>query len=94
MIKNFVTLYSPAHGLAPWENITEIATKLGWTGLAAQTTSEFLDLQGVNRLWTREMVDAATRVNYGQVRNAAFVQVVVMSSILSDDCRTSTKSTR
>lgn len=46
--------------------MTELVTDLEWTPYVSQTTSEFFDLQGIYKLWTREMVEGATRVNYGQ----------------------------
>ncbi|KAI0828535.1 Prenylcysteine lyase-domain-containing protein [Trametes gibbosa] len=49
-----------------WSNITSVVSDLGWSDVIAQTTSEYFDLQGIDRRWTRELVEAATRVNYGQ----------------------------
>lgn len=64
MTGNFLDLYSPE---APrWDNITSLASELGWTDLIAQSTSEYLDTHGVSPKFSREMVEAATRVNYGQ----------------------------
>ena len=34
--------------------------------MVAQTTAEYLDTHGVSPKFTREFVEAATRVNYGQ----------------------------
>ncbi|TCD60722.1 hypothetical protein EIP91_009628 [Steccherinum ochraceum] len=66
MIKRFVTLYGPSFGVSPWTNVTAVASQLEWTNMVAQTASEYLDAQGVDRRFTRELVEAATRVNYGQ----------------------------
>lgn len=66
MIKRFVTLYEPSFGLEPWHNITEVAEKLNYLDFTSQTTAEYMDVHGINRQWTREMVEAATRVNYAQ----------------------------
>ncbi|KAI0729978.1 FAD/NAD(P)-binding domain-containing protein [Fomitopsis betulina] len=64
MVAQFLTLYSPN---APrFSNITALASDLGWTPVIASTAAEYFDTQGVSRLFTRELVDAATRVNYGQ----------------------------
>lgn len=64
MVAQFLTLYSPN---APrFSNITALASDLGWTPVIASTAAEYFDTQGVGRLFTRELVDAATRVNYGQ----------------------------
>ncbi|KAL4250177.1 prenylcysteine oxidase family protein [Abortiporus biennis] len=64
MVKKFVEFYDPSAQTFP--NITELTTRLGWSEFLAQTTSEYLDLQGIDHRWTREMIEAATRVNYGQ----------------------------
>jgi len=64
MTDKFQTLYAPA---APrFSNLTTLAHELEWTPVVASTTAEFFDIQGIDRRWTRELVDAATRVNYGQ----------------------------
>ncbi|KAI0946772.1 hypothetical protein AcW1_010141 [Taiwanofungus camphoratus] len=47
-------------------NLTSLADTLGWRTALARTTAEFFDTQGIDRRWTRELVEAATRVNYGQ----------------------------
>ncbi|KAI0073842.1 hypothetical protein K474DRAFT_1666124 [Panus rudis PR-1116 ss-1] len=65
MIDRFNTLYLPSF-FAPFGTIGEVSRMLGWLDLTAQTGAEYLDAQGINRLWTREMIEAATRVNYGQ----------------------------
>lgn len=65
MINKFLTLYSWEYS-SPFHNLTELVTDLEWAPLVSQTTSEYFDLQGIYRLWTREMVESATRVNYGQ----------------------------
>lgn len=66
MINKWVTLYTPES--PRWTNITTLATEMEWTELVAQSAAEYLDLQGVHRRFSREVVEAATRVNYGQVR--------------------------
>ncbi|KZT70702.1 FAD/NAD(P)-binding domain-containing protein [Daedalea quercina L-15889] len=64
MVTQFLTLYDPT---APrFSNITTLASSLGWTPVIASTAAEYFDTQGIGRLFTRELVDAATRVNYGQ----------------------------
>ncbi len=69
MIDRYLTLYSPS-AAKPFHNISEVISSLDWEGLTAQTTSEYLDLQSIDRKWTRELVEAATRVNYGQASRA------------------------
>ncbi|KAJ7356980.1 Prenylcysteine lyase-domain-containing protein [Mycena albidolilacea] len=64
MINKFLTLYSPD---APkWDNITHLSTTLGWTDLVSQSTSEYLRSEGVSDRFISELVEASTRVNYGQ----------------------------
>lgn len=64
MIDQFVQLYT--RGAPKWDNMSSLATAFGWTDMIAQSTSEYLDTHGVSPKFTREMVEAATRVNYGQ----------------------------
>ncbi|KAJ3489421.1 hypothetical protein NLI96_g2134 [Meripilus lineatus] len=64
MITQYLTLYSSS--TKPFSNISDITDSFEWGHIAAQTTSEYLDLHAVDRRWTRELVEAATRVNYGQ----------------------------
>lgn len=64
MIEQFIQLYTPE---APrWDTISSLASSFGWTDMVAQTTSEYLETHGVSPKFTREFVEAATRVNYGQ----------------------------
>lgn len=67
MISEFVTLYNSTWGMQPFSDLTELAAGLGWTATINQSTMAYFDAQGINARWTREMVEAATRVNYGQV---------------------------
>lgn len=64
MVDQFVQLYT--RGSPKWANMTSLATAFGWSDMIAQSTSEYLDTHGVATKFTREMVEAATRVNYGQ----------------------------
>ncbi|KAF7354883.1 Prenylcysteine lyase [Mycena sanguinolenta] len=64
MIDKFLTLYAPD---APkWDNITHLSSSLNWTDLVSQSTSEYLQSQGVSNKFISELVEASTRVNYGQ----------------------------
>ena len=49
-----------------WSNISSLASTFGWTDMVAQSTSEYFDTHGVNTKFSREMIEAATRMNYGQ----------------------------
>lgn len=64
MIAQFVQLYTPS--TPHWSNISSLASTFGWTDMVAQSTSEYFDTHGVNTKFSREMIEAATRVNYGQ----------------------------
>ena len=69
MVDQFVKLYGPCGG--PYASIHALAESFNWTGVANTTTAEYFDAHGIDRKWTMEMVEAATRVNYGQVRTVA-----------------------
>ena len=63
--ETILTLYAPV--THRFKSISELASNLNWDAIASHTTADYLDSQGVNPSWTREMVEAATRINYGQV---------------------------
>ena len=69
MVNTFLQLYTPSYGAAPWQDLSHLAASFEWTSLINSTTAEYLDGQGINPKFTREMVESATRVNYGQVYN-------------------------
>jgi len=65
MINKFLVLYTAD---APkWDNVSDVASSLGWLDLVHNSTAHYLMAQGVSKAYTHEMVEAATRVNYGQV---------------------------
>ncbi|KAI9057361.1 hypothetical protein FKP32DRAFT_1746212 [Trametes sanguinea] len=64
MVDRFLRLYSPA--TPRWSNISSAVSELEWTEVVAETTAEYFDLQNIDKRWSRELVEAATRVNYGQ----------------------------
>ena len=91
MIDRFLTLYEPSP--PRWSNITSVVQDLEWTDHTAQTMSEYLDLHGIDRRFSRELVEAATRVNYAQAR----VFLPSGRSIINDTrllCRMWTRSMR
>ncbi|KAH9926192.1 uncharacterized protein B0H18DRAFT_1006933 [Fomitopsis serialis] len=49
-----------------YSNLTSLVGALNWTSLTSCTAAEFLDAEDINPQWTRELVEAATRVNYAQ----------------------------
>lgn len=63
MINTYLGLYNPH---APHSSIADISASLNFTSLTSVTASAYLAANGVNPLFTHELVDAATRVNYGQ----------------------------
>ena len=68
MIDGFLGLYQPS--TPRWSNITHVVSEMGWEDVVAKSMAEYLDLEGIDRRWSRELVEAATRVNYGQVRSS------------------------
>jgi prenylcysteine oxidase/farnesylcysteine lyase len=67
MVDRYLTLYAPQP--PRWDNISSLASTLGWADLTAQTTSEYLTANGISTKYVHEMVEASTRVNYGQVKH-------------------------
>ena len=67
MIDNFTKVYTPK--FPRFSSISSLASYVGLDTVAAQTAAEYFDEQGVGRKWSREVIEAATRVNYGQVSN-------------------------
>lgn len=65
MIDTILKLYRPDP--PRFRNISSLASELGWTNVAAQTSLEYLRSFNVDDLWTLEFVEALTRLNYGQV---------------------------
>lgn len=59
-----LTLYAP--DTPPFETLGSVVEGLNWTSLVSRTTADLLDAEGINPQWTRELVEAATRVNYAQ----------------------------
>ncbi|KAF9454994.1 hypothetical protein P691DRAFT_770093 [Macrolepiota fuliginosa MF-IS2] len=72
MIKKFVGLYSKE---APkWDDVAHLSSMYGWTELTSSSTMEYLLHQGVSRRYISELVEGATRVNYGQ--NAGYIHAL------------------
>lgn len=70
VIKKFLSLY--ASDSPKWEKISELANDLNWAPIVNTTTEEYLLTQGVSEKYISEIVEAATRVNYGQVWESNF----------------------
>lgn len=69
MIDQFLTLYGVA--TPKWDSVADLASQLGWSDLVNATTVDYLSKQGVSEKYIKEVVEAATRVNYGQVGSLA-----------------------
>ena len=80
MVKNFRTLFDVDFGV--FENIGEVVTKLEAEVTVAQSATEYFDSKNVKARYTREVVEAATRVNYGTNVDdiSAFGALVSMSA--------------
>lgn len=65
MIAEYLKLYTTES--PRWDDIAHLVKKMGWTDFVNSTTLEYLTERGISEKWTREMVESATRVNYGQV---------------------------
>lgn len=65
VVDTFLDLYAPDS--PKWDNIPALNNKLAWTLLTAHSAANYLDVGDVKKEFTREIVEAATRVNYGQV---------------------------
>jgi hypothetical protein len=61
-----------------WDNVAYIAAALGRSRMAAQTFSNFLGEMGIPQKFTNELVEAATRLHYAQVR--CFTYLIPISS--------------
>jgi prenylcysteine oxidase/farnesylcysteine lyase len=69
MIDKFVTLYEP--DARRWSSIEELNVALNWTELVSQSGSEYFQSHGASQLFTNELIEAMTRVNYAQVRRTS-----------------------
>lgn len=88
-VAEFVKLYSLESGSKPFTNVSAVSSELGWSEITSQTIMDYLDSQGIDARFTRELVEAATRVNYGQVNGPTFAHAT--GALMS--ARTPTKFT-
>lgn len=65
MLEKYLKLYSSQS--PRWEDIADLSQSLGMSNLTSQTMLEYLVSNGVSEKYATELVEAATRVNYGQV---------------------------
>ena len=66
MIDTIMVLYTT--DTPKWDNIADLAASLGWMDLVTNSTADYFVSQGVSKQYTHEIIEAGTRVNYGQVR--------------------------
>ncbi|KAK0208424.1 Prenylcysteine lyase-domain-containing protein [Desarmillaria ectypa] len=64
MVKQFLKFYTAES--PRWDNITDLTSSLGWTELVSRSTADFLESRHIRKNYVREIVEASTRVNYGQ----------------------------
>ncbi|KAI4788274.1 putative prenylcysteine lyase [Aureobasidium sp. EXF-8845] len=50
----------------PWKSLSQVAYDLGLTAATASTGEQFLDQNGIGKLFTQDIIQASTRVNYAQ----------------------------
>ncbi|KAH7883946.1 FAD/NAD(P)-binding domain-containing protein [Phlebopus sp. FC_14] len=64
MITRFVGLYTTES--PRWDDIADLASTFAWTDMVNHTTVDYFVANGVSQQYSQEMIEAATRVNYGQ----------------------------
>ncbi|KZV95584.1 FAD/NAD(P)-binding domain-containing protein, partial [Exidia glandulosa HHB12029] len=64
MLHHFLKLYN--HDFGTWKDIPSVVAQVKLLDVVAQTGAEYFDTQGVGLKFSRELIDAASRVNYGQ----------------------------
>lgn len=87
MVSKYISLYTSDS--PKWENITELATGLGWLDLIENSGADYFVKNGVSKQYVFELIEGATRVNYGQV----CMLFSCLNAWLKLDCRISTRST-
>jgi prenylcysteine oxidase/farnesylcysteine lyase len=63
MVDTYLSLYST---VTQWDNVESVSSALNFTGFVAQDSATYLASQGVGEAFAFEIVEASTRVNYGQ----------------------------
>lgn len=85
MIGKYVTLYEPS--AQNWTSIEELNNALNWTELISQTGAEYFEGHGVSQKFTNELIEALTRVNYGQVGWIASLMLFLDLNLCYSECR-------
>jgi prenylcysteine oxidase / farnesylcysteine lyase len=65
LIEKFQIFYTS--GSPKWDNISDLASFMGWVDLISNSTADYFMAKGVSKQYTYEVIEASTRVNYGQV---------------------------
>ncbi|KAG6812064.1 hypothetical protein H0H92_004595 [Tricholoma furcatifolium] len=63
-VERYLAVYTSE--LAKWNNIADIAAALGYSDMLNDTAASFFAQSQVSRQFATEMIEGATRVNYGQ----------------------------
>lgn len=63
MINSYLSLYS---SVTQWDSVEDVSSALNFTDFTSQDAVTYLTSQGVGEAFAYEIVEAATRVNYGQ----------------------------
>lgn len=63
-VAKFLKMYEEP--IFPWRSLTEVAMRVGLLNATASTGKQFLNEGGVGEKFGREIIQASTRVNYGQ----------------------------
>ncbi|KAJ3801137.1 Prenylcysteine lyase-domain-containing protein [Lentinula aff. detonsa] len=64
MLKQYSTLYTTES--PKWDNITDLAYSFGWMDLIESSGADFFTSNGVSKQYVFELIEGASRVNYGQ----------------------------
>ncbi|KAL0066558.1 hypothetical protein AAF712_006361 [Marasmius tenuissimus] len=64
MINDYLSLYSS--DTPKWDDIASLAKTLGFLDMTGSTAADYFQSNGVSAQFVNEVIEAATRVNYGQ----------------------------
>lgn len=65
MLNQFLQLY--ATDTPKWDDVASLSETFGWMNFTEQTTASYFSSHGVSDQYIYEVIEAGTRVNYGQV---------------------------
>lgn len=63
-VAKFLSMYTPP--IFPFSDLTETAIDVGLLEATGVTGEQFMNINGIKSKWNTELVQASTRVNYGQ----------------------------